>query len=195
MGVFMHAAVHCAADPTSMSLVQGSLSSQDVGQGVLVPASHFSLLSRTPSPHFAGQSLSLLAFAPSGQQPSPAVTAVISVITHSASHFVAEPVSFEVAHPMAEGQVLGQSSPSQLSPVSRMPLPHCGVWLPCPELPAPAVSPPTPPLPPEPPMPPSGEPLAPPEPPSWRAPDLPPSALPRPELPPLADAGRPALPA
>jgi hypothetical protein len=31
---FMHIAVHLAADPTSMSFVHGSLSSQDVGHGI-----------------------------------------------------------------------------------------------------------------------------------------------------------------
>ncbi len=70
--------------PARTVLVQGSpSSSQTFGQAPAelagIPGSHFSPGSRTPLPQPAGQSVSFMAEAPAGQQPSPLWGVVIGV--------------------------------------------------------------------------------------------------------------------
>jgi hypothetical protein len=60
-------AEHVAAAPVSVSVVQTSPSSQEVGQLL----SQVSPLSMTPLPQVGEQSPSVLAEHPAGQQPSP----------------------------------------------------------------------------------------------------------------------------
>jgi hypothetical protein len=57
-----------------------------LGQGVELTGSQVSPPVTTPSPHCVGQSLSVLAFAPLGQHPSPGLGAVICPIVHLAMH-------------------------------------------------------------------------------------------------------------
>jgi hypothetical protein len=88
--------------------------------------SHFSPASITEFPHTAVQSLSLLALQADGQQPSPFLHVVVTVVfTHLAVQAVAVPCNARCWHPMA-GQVVGQLAPSQLSlqAGSVTPLPH-----------------------------------------------------------------------
>jgi hypothetical protein len=47
--------------------------------GAVPPSSHSSPISTTPLPHTGAQSLSVLALAPGGQQPSPSIAWVIAV--------------------------------------------------------------------------------------------------------------------
>jgi hypothetical protein len=66
---FVHFAVHCAAEPDTMSLVHGSRSSHEVGQS----PSQISGGSMVPLPQVGEQSASVSILAPGRQQPSPAV--------------------------------------------------------------------------------------------------------------------------
>ena len=87
--------------------------------------SHFSSASRMPLPHFGLQSLSMFAFAPPGQHPSPSTAVVIAIGMHTAVHWAAEPTSFCCMHPELALQAAGQS-PSHFSLPSTTPLPHFG---------------------------------------------------------------------
>jgi hypothetical protein len=89
----------------------------------------------TPLPQRAGQSLSVLALAPGGQQPSLFNGVVIGVCVHAALQFSALPVSTSVVHASLSWQsaALGQrvlalafSAISQVSPLlaCTMPSPH-----------------------------------------------------------------------
>jgi hypothetical protein len=74
-------------------------------------------------PHIGVQSLSVLAFAPGGQQPSPPRAAVIAVVEQTASHVLAEPSSFPGWHASAlEHEV--EQLPSHNSPRSFTPFPQ-----------------------------------------------------------------------
>jgi hypothetical protein len=110
-------ALHCAASPASTPGRQGSCEGQDVGQ---LP-SQTSPGSTALLPHVGLQSLSLVASAPEGQQPSPLTAAVIAVGTHSAPH--PEPLSCIRLHPDPPGQLEGQF-PSHFSPDSITLLPQ-----------------------------------------------------------------------
>src|SRR5262245_3367911 len=99
----------------------------------MLPSSHCSPVSITPLPHIGGQSLSLFAFAPAGQQPSPLVGIVIGVNTHAAVH-VPPFASRSVVHTIMSLQLVGQwpgpdgNAMSQVSPIpgSKIPLPQFG---------------------------------------------------------------------
>jgi len=69
MVVRLQSKLQVAALPVGVSIVQGSPSSQLVGQ--LEGGSQVSPGSTTPSPQLAEQSLSLACVQPGGQQPSP----------------------------------------------------------------------------------------------------------------------------
>jgi hypothetical protein len=124
IGLFVQSAVHWPALPSGISIVQAFLSSQELGQS---EPSHFSFPSLRPFPHIALQSESLLAFAPSGQQPSPPAGLVIGVFEHSALHEPAFPISLSAVHGSLSSHEEGQSSPSQISLPSLTPLPHISV--------------------------------------------------------------------
>lgn len=127
IGVCVHVAVHSAAAPSSLSFVQGSLSSQLVGQGVLLLGSHFSPSLSVPSPQLALQSLSMLGFALGGQQPSPSVVVVIGVCVHVAVHCAAFPSILSAVHALPSSQLVGHGVlllGSHFSPASSTPLPH-----------------------------------------------------------------------
>jgi hypothetical protein len=117
---FTHSALHMAGSPTSLRFWQPTLG-QVVGQ---LP-SHFSLPSTAPFPHFALQSLSLVALQPAGQQPSPWAQAVwVPSAVQAAVQVAAAPVSLRRAQPI-QGQVAGQlEGGSQVSPASVAPFPH-----------------------------------------------------------------------
>jgi hypothetical protein len=79
-----------------VSFVQALSSSQEVGQ--VVVGSQVSPDSTISSPHRASQSLSLLTLAPSGQQWSPFIGAVIGVFVQTTLHCWGLPVSTSVVH-------------------------------------------------------------------------------------------------
>lgn len=88
MRAWLHAREQPSTDPDAWSNVQASPSSQVRSQAPGWPAviarSQRSLVSTTPSPQIAGQSLSSTAVHPGGQQRSPPTQAVIGVATHAA---------------------------------------------------------------------------------------------------------------
>jgi hypothetical protein len=88
IGVLVHVTSQVATFPAAISLVHTLPSSQAVGQ---LP-SHFSPLSTTPLPQTGLQSLSLVAFAPGGQQPSPLAAAVIAGCEQTTLHCTGFPV-------------------------------------------------------------------------------------------------------
>ena len=121
------------ASPMHASCSGVTLSLQVASQPA-VP-SHASAASFTPLPQRAEQSLSVLALAPGGQQPSLFHGVVIGVCVHAALQFSALPVSASAVHASLSWQsaVLGQrvlalapSAISQVSPllVCTMPSPH-----------------------------------------------------------------------
>jgi hypothetical protein len=127
--------LHWALVPVGSSLVQGSPSlGQVVGQGSVVEfGSQVSPVSTTPLPHFAGQSesaLVMLVLHPVGQQPSPALQAVMGVWLQTTLQGV-PPSTSVVQGSLSLGQVVGQGSVvefgSQVSPVSTTPLPQTGL--------------------------------------------------------------------
>jgi hypothetical protein len=80
----------------------------------------------TPLPHIGLQSLSVIAFAPLGQQPSPLLGAVTVLGMHVALQFAALPINTFELQPEVAPQALGQL-PSHVSPLSTTPLPHTGL--------------------------------------------------------------------
>lgn len=109
------ARVQPATDPDARSTVQASASSQEWAQLPGIPAviarSHCSPASTTPSPQTTGQSESVVAVQPAGQQPSPPMQRVIGVATQLAVQEAGEPRSATVVHDPAAGQALWQESP------------------------------------------------------------------------------------
>lgn len=98
--------------------MQELLSLQEVGQVEM--GSQVSPGSVTPLSHWTGQSESLLALQPEGQQPSPPAQAVIVVNTQSASQLAALPWRVSVVHTLLSLQLVGQVvGGSQVSPGSR----------------------------------------------------------------------------
>src|SRR5262245_4427793 len=92
-------------------------------------SSHCSPGSISPSPQVLGQSLSLVKFAPGGQQPSPLAGRVMGVCTQCAWQFV--PTNVSVVHTSVSAHVVGQApgfpcamAVSHCSPGSTTPLPH-----------------------------------------------------------------------
>jgi hypothetical protein len=77
-------------------------------------------------PHLGLQSLSVVAFAPAGQQPSPSACEVIVTGMQTALHCAADPTSICRMQPLPPPQLAGQS-PSHFSLPSRTPLPHLGL--------------------------------------------------------------------
>lgn len=121
---WVHLSEQAAALPVLPSSVHGSPSSQDVGHGLLLPASHSSPGSRLPSPQRAEQSLSVAWLQVSGQHPSPDLQEVIGDVEHFTSQVAAEPVCVTAM------QVLGfehvPQLPSHFSPGSTCPSPQRG---------------------------------------------------------------------
>jgi len=119
-----------ASLPDVKSLVHASPSSQVGAQApgwpAVTPRSQRSPGSRRPSPHTAGQSASVSAVQPAGQQPSPPAQATTGVAAQRALQLVAAPSSATRRQAPPAGQAAGQA-PSQLSTgASTTPLPHSG---------------------------------------------------------------------
>src|SRR5438874_1048878 len=120
--------------PDSASVVHGSPSSQLAGQlpgcGGGMPTSHVSPVSRTPSPQADRQSGSRALEAPAGQQPSPAMGAVIAVRKQMAEQVSADNSCATAQGPSALHASLVGHAPgvpaamavSQVSPGSTRPL-------------------------------------------------------------------------
>ena len=87
--------------------------------------SQLSPASRTPFPHLGWQSLSLFAFAPGGQQPSPLFASAITVWEHTRLQPWADPTPRSCVHALPSSQ-LRSHLPSQVSARSTTPLPHTG---------------------------------------------------------------------
>jgi hypothetical protein len=108
---WLQARVQLATEPEAMSTVQASASSQDCAQAPGIPAvmarSHCSPVSTRPSPHTTGQSESLAAVQPAGQQPSPPRQPVMGVATQLALQEAGAPRSVTVVHDPAAGQLAG----------------------------------------------------------------------------------------
>ncbi len=129
-GAVIGVVVHIAAQvppPTSASVVHAMSSLHAVGHEPLptvMPGSQPSPVSSTPLPQAAAQSLSVLALAPAGQQPSASAGPVISACVHAAvqstpsrtSLVQATPSSQAAGHaPSPVAMPLSQSSPSSVS--------------------------------------------------------------------------------
>jgi hypothetical protein len=114
--------------PVRTSSVHGSPSPQSCGHGVALDGSHVSpaALSTTPSPHRAEQSLSVCSVQPLGQQPSPAVHALITFVSHTRLHASGVPDADTRMHALLAGHLGQLSGGSQVSPGSVTPLPHTG---------------------------------------------------------------------
>jgi hypothetical protein len=125
IAVNLHTALHVAALPDNVSVVQALLSLQLVGQ--LDAGSHVSPVSTTPLPHLTAQSVSLVLLHPEGQHPSPLLQVLIVVNVHLAVHAAALPVSVSVVQALLSLQEVGQlETGSQVSPVSMTAFPHFG---------------------------------------------------------------------
>jgi hypothetical protein len=135
--VCVQCAEQLSAVPIRASTVHALPSSHEVGQApgcpAGIPLSQDSPFSTRPLPQLAGQSLSLTAVQPPGQQPSPAAQVVMRTWLQVAVQSAALPVTLSVVHGSVSAQSVGQapSSPaamagSQLSPGSSRPLPQPG---------------------------------------------------------------------
>jgi hypothetical protein len=123
----LHTTLQAPAVPVCVSIVQTSLSTQVLGQGVTDPASHVSLLSITPLPQLGEQSLSVLLLQPLGQQPSPLAQLAMETWPQDALQVAALPVSVSAVHALLSSQPLGQGMAdplSHVSPASTTPLPQ-----------------------------------------------------------------------
>jgi hypothetical protein len=103
IGVAVQTALHCAAEPISLSSVQSSPSLQDVGQS----PSHTSPGSTALLPQLGEQSLSLTLFAFAGQQPSSLMAATIGRCEQLALHCATLPVSMSFVHALPSSQFCG----------------------------------------------------------------------------------------
>ena len=128
MGVWVQTRSQVALLPLAVtSVVQGLWSLQSVGQG-----SQVSPLSKTPLPHFGGQSesaLVVLVLHPAGQQPSPETQVAMVVWVQAAVHLALLPVSPSMVQALLslqEARVGHDDGGSQVSPVSTAPLPQVG---------------------------------------------------------------------
>jgi hypothetical protein len=95
----------------------------------VLPSSQSSPGSVVPLPHCALQSVSVLALAPDGQQPSPSTALVMRGCLHSAVQLCALPLRLSAVQASLSSQELGQgfSLPfSQRSEPSSTPLPQLG---------------------------------------------------------------------
>ena len=96
MAVWVQAAVQLALRPVSPSTVQASPSLQEARVGQEAGGSQVSPDSTTPLPQVGGQSesaLVVLVLRPVGQQPSPALQAVMAVWVQGAVQLALLPVS------------------------------------------------------------------------------------------------------
>jgi hypothetical protein len=101
------------------------LSLHEVGQEDF--GSQVSPFSTTPFPQVGGQSESLLALHPVGQQPSPETQVVMAVWVQATLQVALLPVIWSVVQAMLSLQEVGQEDfGSQVSPFSTTPLPHLG---------------------------------------------------------------------
>jgi hypothetical protein len=112
--------------PVTPSCVHGLLSSQFAALGQF--PSHFSPRSTVPLPHFGWQSLSLFAFAPFGQQPSPLNGLPIAISVHKLLQLFTLPVNRSIVQALLSLQAVGQGSTvlwgSHNSPKSMTPSPQ-----------------------------------------------------------------------
>jgi hypothetical protein len=121
-----HAKVQLATTPVRIRTLLLSLVQASDWVWQAEGGSHLSPDSTTEFPHAGVQLLSLLALQVDGQQPSPFLHAVSTVVfTHLAVQAAAVPWSARCWQPTG-GQVVGQLAPSQLSlhAGSVTPLPH-----------------------------------------------------------------------
>jgi hypothetical protein len=92
--------------------VHASWSLQVRAQAPGIPAvivrSHCSPISTTPSPHTTGQSRSVAAVQPGGQQPSPLTQPVMVEATHLELHVIDDPARVIVVQEPAAAQLVGQ---------------------------------------------------------------------------------------
>src|SRR5262249_29765744 len=110
IGGNVHAALH-VPPLTSVSVVHTMPSLHEVGQlpaPLAMAVSHGSPLSTPPSPQPVGQSESVAWFAPVGQQPSPAVVAVIVACAHACAQSVPDTESVVHATPSSQLAAVGQ---------------------------------------------------------------------------------------
>ena len=111
IGSCQQARVQPATDPAARSTVQASASSQVLAQApgwpAVMPRSHCSGASTTPSPQTVGQSESVTAVHPGGQQPSPPTQATMGVETQLAVQLAGEPRRATVVQDPAAGQLVG----------------------------------------------------------------------------------------
>jgi len=130
IGTCRQVTLQLAASPVSCSAVHGSPSSgQEVGQ--VLGGSQVSPAPTRPSLQRAAQSPSFVPEHPGGQQPSPAMQAVISWWTQARVQPWAEPEALSTVQALASSHVLRQApwwpaviARSQLSPLSTTPLPQ-----------------------------------------------------------------------
>ena len=108
--------------------------------------SQVSPLSTTPLLQLAEQSESFATLHPLGQQPSPPVQAVMTLLLHATLQLWALPVSSSRVQALPSSQPAGHvSGGSQVSPKSTTPLPQTAPGAPpVPEVPPPAAVPPPP---------------------------------------------------
>jgi hypothetical protein len=94
----------------------------------VAPLSHASPGSITPSPHTAGQSVSVARVPPAGQQPSPETSDVIAACEQLALHAIPFSEStvqgFPSSHDVGQPPLLAGSPGSQVSPASSSPFPQ-----------------------------------------------------------------------
>ena len=112
------------AAPSSVSMVQKSPSSQAARTGQEASGSQVSPNSTTSLSQTGAQSLSLLAFAIAGQQPSPSAALTMAGKVQARSQLPALPTSTSAVQARPSSQEVGQLAPSQVSPGSTMPLPQ-----------------------------------------------------------------------
>jgi hypothetical protein len=137
IGVFVQATLQLAFDPVRASVVQALPSLHVIPEqtGVAGATSQVSPLSTAPLPHTAAQSLSLFRLQvpdpPPGQQPSPAMHAVIGVFVQATLQLAFDPVRTSAVqalpslHVIPE-QTIAAGATSQVSPLSMRPLPQPG---------------------------------------------------------------------
>ena len=124
--VWLQARVQSSLLPVIASVVQGFLSSQEVGQED--GGSQVSPDSTTPFPQTGEQSESLFALHTGGQQPSPETQAVMEVWLQVMLQLARLPALASVVQTLSSSQEVGQEDGgSQVSPDSITPLPQVGV--------------------------------------------------------------------
>jgi len=135
--VCVQATLQLAFAPVRASVVHESPSLHVMAEQTIAAGatSQVSPPSTAPFPHTAAQSLSLLRLQaprpPPGQQPSPPVHAVIAVCVQATLQLAFAPVRVSVVHESPSLHVMPEQTTaagatSQVSPVSRRPLPQPG---------------------------------------------------------------------